>query len=247
MLLLQNGYVIDPKNKIEEKMDVLIDQGKIRCMEKNIDKKNLDDKAIEIIDITGKVVAPGLVDVHAHFRDPGYSYKGDLLTGSRAAKRGGYTTVVLMANTKPVGDSKEVLSYIYNNAVNLSVHIKTCSTVTKNMDGVELTDMVTLKEAGAVGFTDDGRPILSEKVLEAAMRKTAELEVPISLHEENPKYIRNNGISDDFAYAFYHLEGASSKSEYSMIERDLEIALKTNAILKENGLKEINWQIENVK
>ena len=231
MLVIKNGLVIDPKSKIEDKMDIVIDKKKIVQIEKDIDINTLVSESLKIIDASGKIVAPGLVDVHAHFRDPGYTYKGDLDTESRAAKKGGYTTVVLMANTKPVGDSKEIISYIYNNAQVLPIHIKTCSTVTKNMDGFELTDMETLKEAGAVGFTDDGRPILSEEVLEKAMRKTAQLGVPISLHEEDPQYIKNNGISDDMANAFFYIEGATSKSEYSMIERDLEIALKTNAIL----------------
>jgi dihydroorotase len=231
MLLLKNGYVMDPKSKTEEKMDVLVAEGRILQMEKQIKEESISDKTLEIIDVAGKIVAPGLVDVHAHFRDPGYTYKADLLTESRAAKKGGYTTVILMANTKPVGDSKEVINYINNNAVDLPVHIKTCATVTMHMEGEILTDMDMLKANGAVGFTDDGRPILSEEVLEKAMRKTAELGVPISLHEEDPKYIKNNGINDAIANAYFYLEGATNKAEYSMIKRDLEIALKTNAIL----------------
>lgn len=241
MLLLRNGCVIDPKSKVKEEKDVLICQGKICRMEKHMDEERIhlirikegisDELKLQAIDITGKIVAPGLIDVHAHFRDPGYTFKEDLLSGSRAAKRGGYTTVILMANTKPVGDSVEVLNYIKNNTRELPIHIETCSTVTKNMDGKELTDMKKLKAVGAVGFTDDGRPILSEDVLEEAMKMTAELGVPISLHEENPKYIYNNGISDDMANAYFHLGGSKSKAEYSMIERDLEIAVRTNAIL----------------
>lgn len=140
-------------------------------------------------------VAPGLVDVHVHFRDPGLTYKEDILTGAHAAAAGGFTTVVCMANTKPVIDNAETLQYVLNKGKETGIHVLSCACVTKGMQGKELVDMDALRAAGAAGFTDDGIPILDEEVLKAALIKAEELQVPVSLHEEDPKLITNNGIN----------------------------------------------------
>lgn len=186
---------------------------------------------LQVIDANGCVVAPGLVDVHVHFRDPGFTHKEDIETGARAALRGGFTSVVLMANTKPAVDNEETLKYVLDKGAKTGLHVYTCATITKGLKGEELTDMDKLYSLGAAGFTDDGIPIMDADLLEEAMSKTAKIGVPVSLHEENPALITNNGVNHGKASKHYGIEGSPREAEISLIERDLQIALKTGVIL----------------
>lgn len=237
MLLIKNGMVIDPANNVERLAEVLIKDGKIRKIAEKIAKEDLQewnsgcDTDCQIVDASGCIVAPGFVDVHVHFRDPGFTYKEDIETGARAALKGGFTSVVLMANTKPAVDNVDTLRYVIEKGRRTGLKIYTCATVTKGMAGKELTDMDALLAGGAVGFTDDGIPVMDAELLKRAMTKTASLKVPISLHEENPKLIENNGVNRGKASAYYGIGGSPREAEISLIKRDLEIALETGAIL----------------
>ena len=227
---IKNGLVIDPANGIKRQADVLVKDGKI---ERILDRDNGDsiNNECDVIDAAGCIVAPGLVDVHVHFRDPGFTHKEDIETGAKAALKGGFTSVVLMANTKPAVDNEETLRYVLEKGGKTDLNIYTCATVTKGMAGKELTDMETLLKKGAAGFTDDGIPIMDAGLMEQAMAKAAALNVPISLHEENPEYITNNGVNCGKASAHFGIGGSPREAEISLIRRDLEIALKTGAIL----------------
>ncbi|MDE5699987.1 MAG: dihydroorotase [Lachnospiraceae bacterium] len=237
MLLIKNGTVIDPANSVEQMADVLVKDGKIAKIADEIVKEDLQKWSgecgadCEVIDASGCIVAPGLVDVHVHFRDPGFTHKEDIETGSRAALKGGFTSVVLMANTKPAVDGINTLTYVIDKGKETELKIYTCATVTKGMAGKELTDMDALLAGGAVGFTDDGIPIVDAELMEQAMTKAAALQVPVSLHEENPALITNNGVNRGKASAHYGIGGSPRDAETSLIGRDLEIALKTGAIL----------------
>lgn len=228
MLLIKNGYVIDPQNNLEGKMDILIENGKIKEIASVINQEN---NTCNIIDAAGYIVSSGLVDVHVHFRDPGFTYKEDIFSGAQAALRGGFTSVVLMANTKPAVDNEETLKYIMEKGRQTSLKVYTCAAVTKGLAGKELVDIKALRQSGAAGFTDDGIPIIDTALLDQAMRLVAECGVPISLHEENPALITNNGINRGKASAHFGIGGSPREAEYSLIARDLEIALKTDVIL----------------
>ncbi|MDE7477594.1 MAG: dihydroorotase [Lachnospiraceae bacterium] len=237
MILIKDGMVTDPANGIEKRADILIKDGKIATIADKITNDTLQtfsngcNVLCDVIDASNCVVAPGLVDVHVHFRDPGFTHKEDIETGAKAALKGGFTSVVLMANTKPAVDNIDTLTYVIEKGKKTSLKVYTCATVTKGMAGKELTDMETLLAKGAVGFTDDGIPIMDADLMEHAMTKAAALKVPVSLHEENPELIKNNGVNKGKASAYYKIGGSPREAEISLIKRDLEIALKTGAIL----------------
>ena len=239
MLYLKNGYLIDPASGTEGYRDILIENGKIvrivpqgtPVYENDADTVVLAENALQTIDLAGQYVIPGLVDVHVHFRDPGFTYKEDIHTGAKAAARGGFTSVVLMANTDPAVDSPETLSYVLEKGRETAIHVYTCANVTKGMKGQELTDMETLSGLGAAGFTDDGIPLLDEELLRAALQRAAKLHKPISLHEENPALIRNNGVHAGKASEYFGIEGSPREAEIFMVDRDLKIAMAEEADL----------------
>ncbi|MBQ4576993.1 MAG: dihydroorotase, partial [Firmicutes bacterium] len=225
MILVRNGRVIDPKTKRDEVIDLVIKDGKIH----RIGKYHGSGEYERIIDAHGKVVAPGLIDVHVHFRDPGVTHKEDIITGANAAKRGGYTTVVLMANTKPVVDNEETLQYVLDKGKTTGIHVLQASCITKGMAGKELVDMEGLLNAGAAGFTDDGLPIMDTKLVREAMLKAKELGTVLSFHEEDPGLIDKAGVNKGKVSEELDFPGASRAAEDVMVARDCMLALETGA------------------
>lgn len=233
MLLIKNGYILDPESGYEGDADILVENGRIKKLYKGftgmVDESLFEN--LEVIDADGLYVAPGLVDVHVHFREPGFEYKEDIESGAKAAAKGGFTTVVLMANTKPVADNEETLSYILEKGKATSIRVETCCSVSKGLAGKELCDYELLLEKGAVGFTDDGIALLEEALVTEAMEQLAKLNVPISLHEEDPNLIANNGINRGKASQHYGISGSPREAEVTMVARDIEIAKKTGAVV----------------
>ena len=229
--LLQNGLVVDPGSGLCDIRDVYIEGDIVRDIAESIDVIELAKKDAELkcVDCSDMIVGPGLVDVHVHFRDPGFTYKEDIESGALAAARGGVTSVVLMANTKPVVDSPDTLGYVLDKGRNTPIHVYSCSSITKGLKGEELVDFDEMLKAGAAGFTDDGIPILSEEIVRKAMEASAKTSSVLSFHEENPKYITNNGINRGMASAHYNIEGSDRMAEITMVERDLELAVSAGA------------------
>lgn len=228
MLLIKNCYVIDPRSGMEGERDILVKDGKIvRICECVTDEER--NAASEVMEGKGLAAAPGLVDVHVHFRDPGFTYKEDIKSGSRSAAKGGFTTVVLMANTKPAVDNEQTLSYVLEQGRQTGIHVESCCAVTRGLLGKELTDMSSLLRAGAAGFTDDGIPLLDEKTARQAMEQAAALGAVLSFHEENPEFIQNNGINAGRAAAYYGIGGSDRRAEITMVERDVRLAQETKA------------------
>ena len=225
MILIKNARVMDPESGFDQVTDILLDGKRIRQIGKVDDVSGIE----QVIDASGMIAAPGLIDVHVHFRDPGFTYKEDLQTGSAAAAAGGFTTVVCMANTKPVVDSVDIYKEIEDRCEQLPIKVWQAAAVSKGFEGKELTDMDALYEAGVRGFTDDGIPLMDEKLVEEAMKKAKELDVPISLHEEDPAYIKQPGVNQGKVSERLNYGGASYLAEAVMVKRDCELAVKTGA------------------
>ena len=224
-MLLKNGYLIDPASNTDELMDIRVENGTIVELGKDLSAKDEE----EILDLSGLTVAPGLIDTHIHFRDPGLTYKEDLHTGSLAAAKGGFTSVICMANTKPAVDSVDTLKDILIRAQNENIHIYQTASVSYGLSGEKMTDFDALVKAGACGFTDDGIPLLDATFCYKAMQKAAELHMPISLHEEDKAFITNNGINAGEISTQLGVAGSPAIAEEVMVARDCMLALRSGA------------------
>jgi dihydroorotase, multifunctional complex type len=226
MILIKNAYMIDPKSGREGRYDILTEGDRIARIEEKIEKPAGE---CIVIEAQGLLAAPGLVDVHVHFREPGRTDKEDIVTGAAAAAKGGFTTVVMMANTAPAIDNGQTLRQVLERGKKTGIHVLSCANVTMGMQGKELTSMEELAAQGAAGFTDDGKPLTDENLVRAAMERAAGLDKPISFHEEDPALIAQNGINRGKASRHFGLDGSPREAESRLVERDLELALETGA------------------
>lgn len=225
MVIFKNGTIIDPKTSFMGKKDIAIEGNRITKIEEDIPVSKEDT----VYDCTGKFIGPGLVDVHVHFRDPGFTYKEDIESGSIAAAKGGFTSVILMANTKPAVDNAETIQYILDKGNKTGIHVYTCANITEGMKGEALTDFKALLEAGAIGFTDDGVPLLDEELVKRAMENAVSTDSVLSFHEEDPQYITNNGVNRGKASEYFGIGGSDRQAEISMVDRDIKLAIQTGA------------------
>lgn len=224
-MIIKNGQITDPEAQKIYASDLLIRDGKILKISPDLPAGPEE----EVLNAEGLVIAPGLIDTHVHFRDPGFTYKEDLHTGSLAAAKGGFTSVVCMANTSPTVDNVPVLNDILSRASAEGIRVYQAAAVSHSLKGEELTDMKALKEAGACGFTDDGIPLRNAAFLFRAMELARNLDVPISLHEEDPAFIENNGINHGFVSDQLGIFGSPSIAEESLVARDCLLALRSGA------------------
>lgn len=227
-ILIKSGKLINPATNFEGIVDISIEDGLIKEISPSIssDYFEYDD----IIDAKGMVVSPGLIDIHSHFRDPGFTHKEDLLSGAESAAAGGYTTVILMANTNPKIDSVESLNYVLEKAKDCPINILQEAALTIDFKD-KLVDMDLLHKAGAAGFTNDGVPVMNTKTLRDAMLKAAQLDTVIALHEEDNSLIDNHGINAGPIAEKLGLKGAPRVSEDIMVARDCMLALETGACI----------------
>ncbi|MCD8015844.1 MAG: dihydroorotase [Lachnospiraceae bacterium] len=219
-MIIKNGTILSPGTSEQYRADLRIVNGIIAEIGDS-DSFPVEDEQEKIIDASSCVVAPGLVDVHVHFRDPGYTWKEDLHTGARAAAAGGFTTVICMANTNPPVDNPDTLMDLLRRAESESVRIHFTAAVTKGLHGMELTDFETLASLGACGFTDDGIPLTDEKLAEVAMRRANALGLPLSFHEEDPAFIEKPGTN----------RTAPAIAEDLLVARDCMLSRYTGAVI----------------
>lgn len=229
MLLIQNAQVLDPYTGLDARLDLLIgDDGILSQMEPHIDAP----AGCPVFDAAGKTVAPGLVDTHVHFRDPGQTQKEDMMTGMRAAAAGGFTSVVCMANTLPTCDNVETLQYVQNKAREAGgyVNVHQACAVTKGLKGEEMTDFAALLAAGAPGFTDDGINLTDMHTCLKAMEEAVKHDTVLSFHEEDKSLVLSPGVNyGSKAAEELGVPGALPSSEEAMVARDIALALRTGA------------------
>lgn len=224
-MIIKNGLLIDPVKEMTYVADLRISDGKIAEIAENLEACEGE----EIIDASGKCVAPGLIDGHVHFRDPGFTYKEDIHTGALSAAAGGFTTVICMANTKPVVDNVEILKYVLDTGKNEKINVLQAGAVSVGFKGEEMTNFEELLANGATGLTDDGIPLKDENFVRRAMEKAKELDVVLSFHEEDPAFITNNGVNRGKASEFFGIGGSPEEAEISLVKRDCELAKEIGA------------------
>jgi dihydroorotase len=229
MLIIRGGRILDPKNGLDFTGDITIEGGRIREIIRRLTTCFQAHKASGQVDASGLLVIPGLVDIHAHFRDPGQTYKEDLHSGAEAAARGGYTTVVCMANASPPFDSPERLDAFLSRAKSEPVNICAVGALTRGLAGRELAPLAELQAAGAAAFSDDGCPVTDSGLLRRGMEQCQALGAVLSLHEEDPSLCGLRGLDDGEAARAWGVHGSPAVSEYSLIARDAMLALDTGA------------------
>lgn len=225
-LLIKGGRVIDPSQGLDEKLDILVTDGKI----KEIGKKLTTGKGVEAIDAKGLIVSPGLIDMHVHLRDPGLEYKEDIVTGTRAAAAGGFTSVACMPNTKPVNDNKAVTSYIIAKAkAEGLVNVFPVGCITQGMKGENLAEMGDMKEAGCVAVSDDGRPVSNPELMRRALEYAKGMGIMLISHSEDLGLSADGQMNDGFTATELGLKGIPWVAEDAAIARDVFLAEFTNS------------------
>ncbi len=234
-ILIKHGTVINPKQKVNRKADVLIVGNKIKLIQKDINQREAETIArtqVKVLDASGCFVTPGLIDIHVHLRDPGFPQKETIITGTQAAAAGGFTAVVAMPNTQPVIDSVTTLEYVKTKADKEGwCRVYTSAAITEGLQGKKITDFEALHKAGAVTFTDDGKTVMDPKILYRAFCKAAELGVPISSHCEDHYLITEGAINRGWVSKILGDPGIPSLGEDLIIARDLLFAEETGAAL----------------
>jgi dihydroorotase len=226
-LLISGGRVIDPSRNYDQDADLLIHDGIIEAVGKGL-KTSAET---EIIDATGLVVSPGLIDMHVHLRDPGYEYKEDIFSGARAAAAGGFTAVAAMANTSPVADDLSVIGYVEERARKAAVRIHPYGALTKGLEGKELAELGRMQAGGAVAFSDDGRPVRSGLLMRNALQYAKGIDALIIVHEEDPYLAAGGMMHEGSVSSVLGLRGIPAAAEEVMLARDLLLLKQTGGRL----------------
>ncbi len=224
LLLIQGGRVVDPARSIDADLDILIENGKIAWL-----GQHLEAEDAQMVDASGLVVAPGLVDMHVHLREPGFEAKETVATGCAAAARGGVTTLVAMPNTRPATDCPEIVKLVQSKAAPTGVNVLPAGAVTVGQRGQVLTDFDSLRAAGVPALTDDGVPIQNQALLRQAMLRAKERNLPLLDHCEDRDMVQNYALNEGKASQTLGLPGRPAIAEELQIMRDVMLAEETGA------------------
>jgi dihydroorotase len=227
-ILIKNGHVIDPANKLDEKLDVLVADGKISKLGK---PGSIPANGAQVIDASGKLVVPGLIDMHVHLREPGFEYKETIATGTAAAKAGGFTSVCCMPNTNPVNDSRTVTEFILSQAKDASARVFPIAAITKGSKGEELTEMAELHAAGCFAVSDDGKPVMSAAIMRRAMEYSKIFDLLLISHCEDSSLSDKGVMNEGVVSTELGLRGIPRSAEEVMTGRDILLAELTGCRL----------------
>src|SRR5581483_6030276 len=220
-LLIKGGHLMDPAAKVDAAMDVLLTDGRVAEIAA---PNKIKGKADRQFDARGLIVAPGFIDLHVHLREPGQGYKETIATGTAAAAAGGFTSVCCMPNTNPVVDSPEWVNWIRQPERGAVVNVFPIAAATQASKGAVLTDYRGLQRAGAVGVSDDGKPVLDTAVMREALRLAGEIGFPVIQHAEDTRMTENCAMHEGATSFRLGLRGMKAGTESSIVERDIELA-----------------------
>jgi len=223
-ILLKNGRVIDPVNKLDKKASLLVEKGKIKAIFTARQKAPVLPKKLLSIDLQGKWIVPGLIDMHVHLREPGEEHKETIASGTRAAAAGGFTAVACMPNTIPVNDNQSVTRLILEKAETAFARVYPVGAISKGSQGKTLAEFGEMKQAGAVAVTDDGRPVMDSQLMRRALEYASNHKVLVISHSEDSSLSRYGAMNEGFISTSMGLRGIPHIAEEVMVYRDLALA-----------------------
>jgi len=224
-LLIKGGRVLDPANDIDGVMDILIKDNKIDEV-----KENIPEDGCTVIDASGKIVCPGFIDMHVHLREPGFEYKEDIASGTRAAAAGGFTTVCCMPNTDPVIDNAAIANFVKERAAKSGVvNVLPIGCITKQQAGSELSEMAELVAAGCVAVSDDGKPVKDAGIMRNAMEYAKMFDLPVLSHCEEHSLVLDGQMHEGYYSTLYGFKGIPAAAEELMVNREIILAELTGA------------------
>jgi dihydroorotase len=230
-ILIKGGRIIDPSRDFDKVGNILIEKGIVKSYPEDI-KKLEKDSAVKVLDASGKIVSPGLVDLHVHLREPGYEHKETIRTGCESAAAGGFTSIVCMPNTNPINDNASVTEYIMLKARTEGiVNVFPLGAITKGENGETLAQIGEMYEAGCVGVSDDGMPVMNSKVMRHAMEYVKAFGIPVISHSEDLNLSGNGVMNEGETSTLLGLSGIPAASEDVMVSRDITLAELTGTHL----------------
>lgn len=227
-LLIKNGHVIDPANRINEKLDILVSDGKIASVSK---PGSIPGNGAQIIDALGKLVVPGLIDMHVHLREPGFEYKETIATGTAAAKAGGFTSVCCMPNTNPVNDNRSVTEFLLSQGRGAAARVFPIGAITKGSKGEELAEMGELRSAGCFAVSDDGKPVMNAAVMRRALEYSKIFDMLVISHCEDTALAAKGVMNEGIISTELGLRGIPRVAEDVITARDIALAELTGGRL----------------
>ncbi|MFQ5449895.1 MAG: dihydroorotase [Nitrospinaceae bacterium] len=231
-ILIKNGRLIDPANGRDGRFDLLIDKGKVRAVEKRGGLQATVIEGAQVIEAGNRIVSPGFIDMHVHFREPGFEYKETIETGCRSAAAGGFTSVAVMPNTDPVNDNRSVTELILSQAREKGiVHVHPIGAITQGLRGEILSDMGDLRDAGVVAYSDDGRPVTNSELMRRAFEYSRMFGLPCIQHSEVLDLTEGGCMHEGRVSMELGLKGMPTEAEDIMVYRDIALLEKTGGRL----------------